>query len=470
MPKKNNIIEEVEKKTDTNLFKKEQNAQSLEEIKTGEDVYPDNSDGNSLNSINKISKKKNYFGIVTLVVVIFFVGFLLGNKSSRGETISNKISNIINPSSRSNDIFFGANKKELEDVDMSVFWEAWRQMDDKFVDIDKLDPEKRIYGAIKGMVSASGDPYSAYMNPEEAKDFNTDMEGSFEGIGAELGMKDGMLTVIAPLEGTPAEKADLRAGDIIVKIFDEITLEMTVDDAVKRIRGEKGTIVKLTVARGETGETVEIEITRGVIELQSVKYEKKEGNIGYIKVSKFLENTGENFDKAISTAIIDNVDGLIIDVRNNPGGYLDVAVDMASTFVSNGEVVVWEKGRSDNKVPFTAGKKVDKLLNIPIVVIMNGGSASASEILAGALRDIKGVKLIGEKSFGKGSVQQLLELSDESNIKITIAKWLTPKGTSIHEVGLEPDVEVKMTEEDYKNKKDPQLEKALEELKQEIKA
>ncbi len=456
-----------EKKENSESTEVEKNTEFSKEIKTEKDVLPNNSDGNTLSSIHKISTKKNYFGTVLLIVIIFLVGFLSGSKFSKGDTISNKISTIINPSTKSN-IFLGNDELIPENDDFNIFWEAWRQMDDKFVDVEKLDKQKRIYGAIKGMVSAAGDPYSSYMDPQEAKDFNTDMIGSFEGIGAELGMKNGMLTVIAPLEGTPAERADLRAGDIIVKIFDEVTLDMTVDDAVKRIRGEKGTVVKLTVARSETGETIEIEITRGIIELESVKYEKKEGNIGYIKVSKFLENTGEKFDKAISTAIIDEVEGLVIDVRNNPGGFLNVAVDMASTFVTKGEVVVWEEERNDDKTPFRALGKEDKLLDMPVIVLMNGGSASASEILAGALRDIRGIKLVGEKSFGKGSVQQVVELSDKSNLKVTIAKWLTPKGTSIHELGLEPDVEVKMTNEDYENKKDPQLERGLEELKKEI--
>jgi carboxyl-terminal processing protease len=427
-----------------------------------------NSDGTSYRSINGISTKKNYFWVVLLVVIIFSIGFSLGNKASEGDSISSRVSNIINPSTNSKNSLFGVGKGAPENVDFNIFWEAWKQMDDKFVDVKELDSQDRVYGAIKGMIAASGDPYSAYMDPEEAKEFNTDMEGSFEGIGAELGIKNKMLTVIAPLEGAPAEVAGLRPGDVIVKIFDEVTFEMTVDDAVKRIRGEKGTKVKLTVAREGADENLEIEITRGVIELESIKYEKKEGNIGYIRISKFLENTGGKFDKAISTAIIDDVDGLVIDVRNNPGGFLNVAVEMISTFIPKGEVVVWEKGRNDNKIPFRALNKSDKLLDLPVVVVMNGGSASASEILAGALKDVKGVKSIGEKSFGKGSVQQVQELSDKSSMRITIAKWLTPKGTSIHEVGLEPDIEVKMTNDDYTNKKDPQLDRALEELKKEI--
>ncbi len=441
---------------------------SKDRVEIDNSSFSSNSDGSSLTSINKNVMRKNNFGFIVLVVVIFIAGFFLGGRSSQKDSIKDRLTSIIKPLSKNDPVFANAEKEKPEDVDFDVFWEAWRHMDSKFVDVDKLDSQKRVYGAIKGMVSAVGDPYSAYMDPEETKEFNTDMDGSFEGIGAELGMKKGMLTVIAPLEGMPAEEAGLRAGDIIVKVFDEVTLDMTVNDAVKLIRGEKGTDVKLTVAREATGETLEISITRGTIELESVKYEKKEGNIGYIKISKFLENTGRKFDKAVITAQTDNIEGLIIDVRNNPGGYLNVAVDMISTFVPKGEVVVWEKGRNDDNIPFRAQKKSDKLLEIPIVVIMNGGSASASEIMAGALRDIKGVKLVGEKSFGKGSVQQVQGLRDNSSMRITIAKWLTPKGDSIHEVGLDPDIEVKMEKEDYEQKKDPQFERALEELKNEM--
>lgn len=472
MQNETKITKDLKNKLDVNkeeLTEKEQVAK-ISTTTTGQDekYSTNNSDGTSYSSIGRAAAKKNYFGIVLLVVIVFLIGFSLGNKTSKGDSISSRISSIVNPSTNSKNIFFGTDKGAPEDADFGVFWEAWNQMDDKFVDVKELNSQERIYGAIKGMIAASGDPYSAYMDPEEANEFNTDMEGSFEGIGAELGVKNNMLTVIAPLEGTPAAEAGLRPGDVIVKIFDEVTFEMTVDDAVKRIRGEKGTKVKLTVAREGADENLEVEITRGVIELESVKYEKKEGNIGYIKISKFLENTGGKFNKAISTAIIDDVDGLVIDVRNNPGGFLNIAIDMISTFIPRGEVVVWEQGRADNKIPFRASNKGDKLLNMPIVVVMNGGSASASEILAGALKDVRGVKLVGEKSFGKGSVQQVQELSDKSSMRITIAKWLTPKGTSIHEVGLEPDVEVKMTNDDYENKKDPQLDRALEELKKEI--
>lgn len=432
-----------------------------------------NSDGSSLSSIRKNDSKKNYIGIILLITFFFLGGFLLGSRSSKDDGSSSGISSLINPISNPKNIFSNADEGKPEKLDFSVFWEAWRQMDSKFVDVENLDPQKRVYGAVRGMVAAVGDPYSAYMDPEETKDFDTHMGGSFEGIGAELGMKEGMLTVVAPLEGMPAEKAGLRSGDVIAKIYDESTLDMTVDDAVKRIRGKKGTEVKLTIAREETKETLEIVIIRGKIDLKSVKYEKKNDNIGYIRVSSFLVNTDDEFNKAVVTAINDDVEGLVIDVRNNPGGYLDVAVNMISTFVSGGEVVVWEKGRGDKQnpskeTPIRALRKGDKLLDLPIVMVMNEGSASASEIMAGALRDLRGTKLIGGKSFGKGSVQQVQGLGDKSSMKITIAKWLTPNKSSIHEVGLEPDIDVEMTIDDYEAKRDPQLDRALEELKKEM--
>lgn len=473
-------------KNESEKIKRQEDEETIIELKNDEAIERtqdnrnsigsslNNSDGRSLSAIAKNDSKKNYIGIVLLVTVFFFGGLFLGGKSSKNNSSSNGISSLISSASNPKNIFSNTDEGKPDDLDFSVFWEAWNQMDNRFVDVEDLDPQKMVYGAIRGMVAAVGDPYSAYMDPDETKDFDTQMEGSFEGIGAELGMKDGMLTVVSPLEGMPAEAAGLRAGDVIAKIYEESTLDMTIDDAVKRIRGEKGTEVKLTIAREETKETLEIVITRGTIDLKSVTYEKKENGVGYIRVSSFLVNTDDEFNKAVVTAINDNAKGLIIDLRNNPGGYLDVAVNMVSTFVPGGEVVVWEKGRGDEQnpskeSPIRALRIGEKLLDIPVVVLMNGGSASASEIMAGALRDIKGTKLIGEKSFGKGSVQQVQSLRDDSSMKITIAKWLTPNKDSIHEVGLEPDIDVELTIDDYEAKRDPQLDRAIEELRKEIK-
>lgn len=409
--------------------------------------------------------------VVSLAVILaFYIGVAWGKKSIQkasdtvangpSESVSNFLKNLSNPQ----DLFENTETNKPGKVDFDIFWTAWDKMDKKYVDQSKLDPENMVYGAIKGMVASIGDPYSGFMDPEETNEFNIEMEGSFDGIGAELGIKDGVLTVVAPIEGTPAKNAGIRAGDKILKIDGEITSDMSVEDAVKRIRGKKGTEVTLTIVRNGESKTQDITIKRDRIEIKSIIYDKKEGGIAHIRITKFAEDTTKEFNKAVAQAIADGTKGIIVDVRNNPGGFLDVAVDIASKFMPKGEVVVWEQGRDGEKKEFRA-RGGDSLSEVPVVVLMNEGSASASEILAGALRDVKKAKLIGKKSFGKGSVQQLEKLSDGSSLRITIAKWLTPSGQSIHEVGLSADLEVEMTEDDFKNNRDPQLDKAIEELK-----
>jgi len=410
---------------------------------------------------NKKPKNK-IFWMVLIVVIAFYVGAAWGKGSNQKNDLNSSsfIENLSDPT----EIFGDANKEKPDDVSFDIFWEAWKELDKKYVDTDKLDPGARVYGAIRGMVKALDDPYSGFMDPEETADFNTDMEGSFEGIGAELGMKEGILTVIAPIEGMPAEGAGIRSGDMIIQIDDQAAADITIDEAVKRIRGKKGTDVKLTILRQGEDMTREITITRDRIEIKSVIYEEKDDGIAYIKIKKFAEDTSKEFEKAVTMAIVDNSKGMVLDFRNNPGGFLSIAVDVASKFVPKGEVVVWEQGRDEKKKSYTSHGG-NSLSEMPIVVLVNEGSASASEIVAGALRDLRGTILVGKKSFGKGSVQQLESLKDGSSLRITIAKWLTPAGNSIHEIGLEPDVEIEISNDDYENERDPQLDKALEEIK-----
>lgn len=411
-------------------------------------------------------RRKPFFWVVIFLVLSFYFGVVWGKSTESakyeesGET-KTFLENLSDPA----EIFGDVNEGKPDEIDFEIFWEAWKKLDQKYVDRDKLDPQARVYGAIRGMVKSTGDPYSGFMDPEETESFNTDMTGTFEGIGAELGMKDGILTVIAPIEGMPAEREGLRSGDKIIKINGEITNDITVDDAVKKIRGKKGTQVTLTILRNDDEIiTKDITITRGKIEIKSVIYEKKEDEIAYIKIKKFAEDTTKEFNKAVSMAIADNTKGIVLDMRNNPGGFLDVAIDITSKFVPRGEVVVWERGRNDKKRAYKS-RGGNSLSEIPVVVLLNEGSASASEIVAGALRDIKKFIIIGKKSFGKGSVQQLESLRDGSSLRITIAKWLTPLEKSIHEIGLEPDVEVDLSTEDFENDRDPQFDRAMEEIK-----
>lgn len=410
---------------------------------------------------------KNIFWLVLMAALFFYIGLAWGKKTSiidsKGQ-ISNFVDNLSNPKN----LFINTESQLGEKVDFEIFWEAWKELDVKYVDKEKLDPQKRLYGAINGMIGALGDPYSSFMNPEESQEFGIEMEGNFEGIGAELSTKEGVLVVIAPIAGTPADKAGLRAGDRILEINKESTMNLKVDEAVKKIRGKKGTEVVLTILREGDQQSQEIKIIRDRIEVKSVIYEKKENEIAYLRVTKFAENTSKEFSREVAKLIADGTKGLVLDLRSNPGGYLNSAVELASKFISEGELVVSEKGRDGESREYRA-LGGDSLKSLPTVVLIDQGSASASEILAGALRDNRGIRLIGEKSFGKGSVQQLEDLKDGSTMRITIAKWFTPKGNCIHEIGLEPDVKVEFSKEDIENKRDVQLEKAIEELKNEMK-
>ncbi len=430
-----------------------------------------NTPSNSSNNI-PVRKKENtnLFWMVAIALLFFYFGaawktaqFSVENENAGPQKL---INSLVDPKN----VLKNAEKNKPGDVDFGVFWEAWNKIDRYYVDESKLDSQKRVYGAIDGMVKAVGDPYSGFMDPEMAKDFDSEMEGSFEGIGAELGMKDGILTIISPIDGMPAQKAGLQAGDKIFKINGEMTADISIDEAVRKIRGTKGTEVVLSIVRinGEKSETKDFTVTRDTIELKSVTYEKKENNIGYIRINKFVEDTSKEFNREVTKAIADNSKGIVLDVRNNPGGYLNVSIEIASKFVTKEKVVVWEEEKDGEKKAFKAIGGAS-LSEIPVIVLVNEGSASASEILAGALRDNNGSKLIGTKSFGKGSVQQLETLKDGSSLRITIAKWLTPSGGSIHEKGLEPDIVVEMSDDDLKNKNDLQLQRAMDELKNVIK-
>jgi len=350
-----------------------------------------------------------------------------------------------------------------QDLDFSLFWEAYYKLKEEFVEPEKIDEKKLIFGAISGMVESLGDPYTVFLDPEDTKMFLEDITGRFEGVGMEIGIRDNTLQVIAPLEGTPAQRAGLRSGDKIIKVDGKLTSELSLDEAVSLIRGPKGTKVTLTIFREGWDGPRDFEIERAVIDIPSLKWEIREGDIAYIKIYHFSEKASLDFSQAAVQILAAGAKKIILDVRNNPGGYLEVARDIASFFLKRGEIVVIEDSGEKQTEYKASGNAL--FLNYPTVVLINKGSASGSEILAGALRDNRGIILIGENSFGKGSVQQLERLRGGSSLKITTAKWLTPKGKTITGVGLKPDIEVKMTEEDYKAGRDPQLEKAIEVIK-----
>ncbi|MEA3398761.1 MAG: S41 family peptidase, partial [Patescibacteria group bacterium] len=346
----------------------------------------------------------------------------------------------------------------IKDIDFDLFWDVWDAIEENYVDKEKLNEKKMFYGAIRGLVASLEDPYTVFMDPKIAQDFNNDLAGTFEGIGAEIGIKNDILTIIAPLPDMPAEKAGLKAGDKIYAIDGESTMGMNIDEAVSKIRGPKETNVILSVARDNQDGFSDISIERGKIIVKSVYTKLREDNIFIIEISNFNEDTENLFNNAVKEALKLDPAGIIIDLRNNPGGFLDTAIEVASEWVDDG-VIVTEKYTEEKKIEHLARGRA-RLAGYKTVVLVNQGSASASEIVSGALKDYGQAVIVGKKTFGKGSVQTLSNLSDGSSIKITVAKWLTPNGLSINDEGITPDVEVDLTIEDYSANQDPQLEKA----------
>ncbi len=339
----------------------------------------------------------------------------------------------------------------------SPFWETWNVLNEHY--LGTLDPKELSYGAIQGMVRASGDPYTAFSDPESTKQFKDTLKGSFSGIGAEMGVKSGLVVVIAPLAGSPAEKAGVQAGDIVVAVDKKnITEDMTLDEVVRMIRGPKGEVVELTVYHQDAQATTDITIVRDDIDVQSIKSEIIDG-ILHVSILNFNGDTSVKFRQAIREARQKNVEGIVLDVRNNPGGYLDSAVSISSEFLNPGMPVVIERGKKE-KTHESSGSGIVR--GLPVVVLINHSSASASEIVAGALQDNLNAKVIGTKSFGKGSVQEVIDLSDGSSLRVTIAKWFTPSGRSINEHGIEPSITV---EDDKDTPEDEQLARALEEVR-----
>lgn len=392
--------------------------------------------------------------------LVFVSGYYLGVNGFRLESASFpklKLSREM-PSNRS-------------DLDFSLFWKVWDVIDSEYYDRSKINVSKMVYGAISGMTSALGDPYTAFLPPEENKVVEEDLSGRFQGVGIQIGFKGKNLAVIAPLPDSPAERAGLKAGDLIIGIIDldkkieTTTTGINLNDAVKLIRGKAGTKVTLVLLRGDSTESFKKEITREAIDVPSVTVSYLENNtVAHIKLIKFGADTDSEWTKTVEAVISrqSTVDSIILDLRNNPGGYLQGSVDIAAEFVKKDSVIVIEDRGGTNRTEYKTDR-IGKFGNMKVVILVNGGSASASEILAGALSEIKGYKLVGDKTFGKGTIQEPLQLEKGSSLHITIAKWLTPKGNWIHEKGITPDVEIKDNEETLEV--DEQLQRAIEELR-----
>jgi carboxyl-terminal processing protease len=353
-------------------------------------------------------------------------------------------------------------------ADLTEFWKVWQLLDEKFAagtTTFTLTPEQKMQGAIDGLVAAYGDPYTAYFPPTDAEAFNADIAGNFSGVGMEVGLRDNLITIIAPLAGTPAEKAGLMAGDVIVKINGTSTEKMSIDEAVRLIRGPEGSVVTLNVYRVGDLEPKDVDVTRATIEIPTVKTEQK-GDTFIITLYSFNAIAETKMQDALRAYVKSGANKIVLDMRGNPGGYLQSAVAIASYFLPSGKVVLRESfadGRPET-VYRSTGRTLKEFAPKEMVVLIDGGSASAAEILAGALSQHDYATLIGTDSFGKGSVQELVPLPSGSALKVTIARWLTPDGTSISLKGLSPEIVVERTPDQRLAGEDPQMKAALEYL------
>lgn len=398
----------------------------------------------------------SYTTAAPIAALILVIGFLAGAKYGAAPVLS-----------------MASNSNMPENVDFSPVWRAWKVIDERFVPASVATStmasstadmnQERVWGLIQGLAGSLNDPYTFFLPPAENEQFGEDLSGQFEGVGMEIAVRDNVLTIVAPLRGTPADRAGLKSGDKILKINDKDTTDLDVSGAIKLIRGPKGTVVTLTIMRDGFTEPREIPVTRAVINVPIVETEMRADGIFVITLSQFTANSTNLFRNALREFVQSGSSKLILDMRGNPGGYLEAAVDMASWFLPTGRVVVVEDyaGHEDNVTHRSLGYDVFND-NLKMVILVDKGSASASEILAGALQHYEVATLVGTNTFGKGSVQELVKITPDTALKITVARWVGPSGEQIPLSGIVPDVEVKITEEDVKAEKDPQMDKAVE--------
>lgn len=392
--------------------------------------------------------------LTSIAIFLLVVGFVGGYYVARaGYAISVSPVKIVNI----------ARERAPQNLNWQILWDALAAINEKYVD-RPVDQQQLLYGAVSGMVSSLGDPYTVFFTPQKAVEFKNDLKGEFSGIGAEIGNRSEQLVIIAPLEGSPAEAAGLKPLDRIKSINGESTEGLSLDTAVGKIRGPKGSAVTLVIMRDGESEPREVRIIRDTIVVRSVSSEIKESagkKIGIIKLRRFGEDTKGELDNAITNLLNRGAQAFVLDVRGNPGGYISSAIEVASNWVEDGKLVVAEQYGDGRRLDHPADGAA-RLRGIPTVVLINEGSASASEIVAGALKDYELATLVGKKTFGKGSVQELVDLPDGADVKITIAKWLTPSGQNINVEGIKPDIEVEFSQEDADKLRDPQLERAIE--------
>ena len=386
---------------------------------------------------------------LTLAVAIFYVGFTLGEVRGVRSVVPEGEARVVNKT-----VPGGVS----DEIDFEQFWDMWNLVKERYV-YQPVSEEDLFYGALQGLLFGLDDPYSVYFTPEDAEQFTAELDGTFSGIGAEIDSRDDYIVVVAPLADSPAERAGVRAGDRIVAIDGVDTFGMSVTDAVFSIRGEIGTSVTLTLLQDGSDELKDLTIVRDEITVKSVAWEIRDDGIAVVNIYMFNDDTVELFEEAVQDMLSADVRGIVLDVRNNPGGVLTAAIQIGGYWI-DGEPVAIERSQEGSRELSASG--VAQLAGIPTAILINNGSASSSEILAGALRDYGVATLIGETTFGKGSVQEYIELPDGSAVKITVAEWLTPNGHSIHEVGIPPDIEVLYTIEDYNEERTPQLDAAID--------
>jgi len=399
--------------------------------------------------MDKQSKRKAYAGLgIILIAAVFTVGYFWGQHNQFN---ADQIANITNKNGP---------------VDFAPFWKAWEVINEKYVPTNgtstaPVSDQTRVYGAIQGMVNSLGDPYTVFFPPVQSQNFNEEISGNFEGVGMEVGSKDGVLTVISPIKNSPAYNAGIKTGDKILKINDTLTTNLSTDDAVNMIRGPKGTVVKLLISRAGVKNPFEVSITRNMIELPTVDTETK-GDVFVIHLYSFSAISPNLFRDALRSFVESGKYKLVLDLRGNPGGYLEAAIDMASWFLPPGKVVVREDfgGKTPEQVYRSLGYNIftNKL---KMAILIDNGSASASEILAGALHDNGVATLVGQQSFGKGSVQELVDITPDTSLKVTVARWLTPNGISISHQGLTPDVPVTLDQQKFLQGDDTQMDAAV---------
>ncbi len=392
-------------------------------------------------------KKLVYISIgIPAIILALFIGIYIGGNNAA----SVNRSDLVDMSVITSDKF-------------QIFWKAWQILDNKFVTAASSTPEQKIYGAIQGLASSYGDPYTVFFPPEQAKAFAEDISGNFQGVGMEIGIKEKQLQVVSPIKGSPAYKAGVKSGDLILKIGDKMTNDMSVDAAVKLIRGPKDSEIKITFFPVGGAKTVEKTIIRDIINIPTLDTDTKPGGIFVIKLYSFTAQSPDLFRNALREFVASGSHKLVLDLRGNPGGYLDAAWDMASWFLPAGKTVVTEDFGGNN-TPKVYASKGYNIFNksLQMMILVDNGSASAAEILAGALKENDIAKLVGVKTFGKGSVQELVSLTSNTSLKVTIARWLTPSGHNLSHDGLEPDYKVEITDKDIVAKNDSQMKKAVD--------